>query len=385
MATIIKSKLRRVTQNGKTYLVAPLSLLVEGVLNGSKGPLFYPSEEILKTYQTWDNIPIVLEHPTDNSGGPLSASHPSVWPKAGLGRIRNPQVKGDKLKGEGWFDEERLLKIAPNIHTAILNGEKIEVSTGLFTDNVEEQGNHRGIEYNSVARNHRPDHLAILQTTIGACSVNDGCGVFNSKKKKPTTNQKGVRSMAMSKEKRKSIVDDLVANCSCGGTKMFTESDREVLNAKKDEDLMTMAQCSAKMKDMEKNAKAPDKKKKEVEEPSEDVEMNKKTPVKNQSEEEWFKSAPPNVQNMIKRYAKAEAERKESLIKKITANSRNKFSAEQLAKKDEEELSLIASLAGEDTSGSGIDWSGAGYTPMTRNQSNDDLEVLERPTLDSVK
>jgi hypothetical protein len=46
-------------------------------------------------------------------------------------------------------------------------------------------GDWNGIKYNSVAKNHRPDHLALLPGGVGACSVKDGCGIrANSENKK---------------------------------------------------------------------------------------------------------------------------------------------------------------------------------------------------------
>src|SRR5690606_13771547 len=34
--------------------------------------------------------------------------------------------------------------------------------------------------YHSVARDYKPDHIAILPDRIGACSIADGCGVNNA-------------------------------------------------------------------------------------------------------------------------------------------------------------------------------------------------------------
>ena len=57
-----------------------------------------------------------------------------------------------------------------------MDGDIIEVSTGYFADKLDESGEFEGEEYDGVQINLRPDHLAILPNTIGACSVDDGCG-----------------------------------------------------------------------------------------------------------------------------------------------------------------------------------------------------------------
>jgi hypothetical protein len=46
----------------------------------------------------------------------------------------------------------------------------------LYTDKVEEEGVWNGEEYTWVAKNFRPDHLALLPDLKGACSVADGAG-----------------------------------------------------------------------------------------------------------------------------------------------------------------------------------------------------------------
>lgn len=72
METILANSIgrtRRVIENGKQWLVAPItSIPTDGVLPGSKGPLFYPSGETKKAVRDWDGVPIVVYHPTRNGG-----------------------------------------------------------------------------------------------------------------------------------------------------------------------------------------------------------------------------------------------------------------------------------------------------------------------------
>jgi hypothetical protein len=166
--------LRR-TENGRTWLVAPVSMLVPGVLAGSRGPLYYPPEVVARDVQNWDLQPLTLGHP------PCSAHAEGVYDRQGLGAVRNPRFEGGRLRAEAWFDAERTRRIAPDVFNRLERGEPIEVSTGLYTkERPAPQGSAwRGREYSHTVIDFTPDHLAILPDQRGACSLDDGCGVHN--------------------------------------------------------------------------------------------------------------------------------------------------------------------------------------------------------------
>jgi len=181
-------KIRREILNGREYLVAPISMIVPGVLNGSKGPLLYPLDEITKNADAWNGIPIVVNHPTDEDDNPVSGRTPKVLEKSGIGTIFNVTANG-KLTAEGWFDVEKTKQLSPSTLNKLEKGETEELSTGLFTDNiaVKNKAEFNGKPYTHIARNYRPDHLAILPGKRGACSVEDGCGVnVNEENKEPS-------------------------------------------------------------------------------------------------------------------------------------------------------------------------------------------------------
>jgi hypothetical protein len=92
---------------------------------------------------------------------------------------------------EGWFDIEKTKKIDPRVFNALEKGNKLELSTGLDTDNIPAAigAAWNGRNYTHVARNYRPDHLAILPDQIGACSISDGCGVLVNQKKEKEDNK----------------------------------------------------------------------------------------------------------------------------------------------------------------------------------------------------
>jgi hypothetical protein len=183
---------RRAILNGREYYVVPMALLNPGVLNGSKGPLYYPPEEVYRDISQWNNMPLTLGHPYVD-GAPVSARLPSVLNQYSLGTVLNARVsKLGKLAADGWFDIELTKQRAPQILKAIEQGQPIELSTGLFTDNylAANGAQHNGKPYNHVAKNYKADHVAILLHEKGACSLRDGCGVLieNRVQEEPTDN-----------------------------------------------------------------------------------------------------------------------------------------------------------------------------------------------------
>lgn len=210
-----KHAIRKETLHGREYLVAHIRLLVPGVLNGSQGPLLYPIEEVSNDAQAWNGMPIVLGHPEiviDGISQHISARSPSVLSEKLMGYLFNvevsppsstgqPRARGEggdssvarglgedtiypgALEGEAWFDVQATRTISPSTLSALQKGNPIEVSTGLFLDQEKAlpDATYNGTPYDHVARNYRPDHLAILgidgSGEKGACSNDDGCGI----------------------------------------------------------------------------------------------------------------------------------------------------------------------------------------------------------------
>jgi hypothetical protein len=185
----VAGKIRQETYMGREYVVAPLRLIVPGVLPGSKGPLLYTANEISKNVHMWNGVPLVApNHPTVN-GTPVSARHPKVMEKYGIGFVYNAKATPN-LDGEGWFDKEWTRRVDSRIITALTKGTKLELSTGLFTtDHPVPEGSKdsKGVTYNAEARDHKPDHVAILTDSIGACSVASGCGLNVNQRVTPYT------------------------------------------------------------------------------------------------------------------------------------------------------------------------------------------------------
>lgn len=172
-------EVKKATLNGRDHYVVPVAMIVPGVLKGSKGALFYPPEEINKNYEAWNGMPVTNGHPTVN-GRPVSARSPAILNKFQIGVVLNTRVNNkNKLLAEAWIDIEKARSVEAEILKRIESGAPLELSTGLFTDNVpvRNKAEYNGKAYNFVARNYRPDHLALLPFEVGACSIEDGCGV----------------------------------------------------------------------------------------------------------------------------------------------------------------------------------------------------------------
>lgn len=162
---------------GRDFIVCPCVSIVEGVHNGSAGPVFYSAEELAKTPEVWNAKPVVVYHPEINGQG-VSACDPVILSNRKVGVMMKTEFvpENNGLRHEIWIDVDMANKVDTRIMEAINNSEVMEVSTGLFTDNIIEDGEWNGEEFEAIATNFRPDHLALLPDKTGACSVEDGAG-----------------------------------------------------------------------------------------------------------------------------------------------------------------------------------------------------------------
>lgn len=184
VANLSLSKVQRKSLAGKNYLVAPVSMILEGVFAGNQGPLFYDGNEISKSVASWNHKPLTVGHP-QIAGQYVSGCLPETIDQYSVGMVLNTKWNKTrkKLVAEAWFEETRL-DIVPGgnrIKEALTKQEPMEVSTGLFVDNELASGSYEGREYRGRARNFRPDHLAMIVSGVGACSVKDGAGLLVNK------------------------------------------------------------------------------------------------------------------------------------------------------------------------------------------------------------
>jgi hypothetical protein len=192
----LQGGVRREKMGGRDYVVAPAAILAEDVITGSAGPVYYPGTEIAESVPLWNHKPIVVYHPTDDQGAPISACNPSVLDARGIGMMLNARYD-DKLRAECWVDEERAKSVDARILTALNDGKQVEVSTGLFMDLETKAGVHNGKDYSGIVRRYKPDHLAALPDKVGAYSIAQGGGMLtvNQGREPERTQQVLTRSM----------------------------------------------------------------------------------------------------------------------------------------------------------------------------------------------
>lgn len=166
---------------GKNHLVVPVIMMVEGVHNGSHGPLLHLAEDLGRYPGAWNGMPVTIDHP-EEEGQNVSANSPELIDNGVVGRVYNTRMEDGKLKAEAWLDEEKLQELSVVAYEYIKQGHPLEVSVGVFTDEETATGDWNGEKYESIARNHRPDHLALLPEGEGACSWADGCGIRTNEK-----------------------------------------------------------------------------------------------------------------------------------------------------------------------------------------------------------
>jgi hypothetical protein len=200
----VTAQTRNEKLDNRDYLVIPCVMIVEGVHNGSQGPLFYSQNELSKFVCCWNMKPALLRHPDSDESG----TNIDILKNQGVGILMNTEFDSGKLKTEIWLDVDKANQLDSRIVERIENGEIIEVSTGLFTELDAVAGVWNNEQYVSSALNFRPDHLAILLDATGACSINDGAGMLRNKENK-TQNE---LSHSTIHERLRNLVRDSVPN-----------------------------------------------------------------------------------------------------------------------------------------------------------------------------
>ncbi|MDD5502847.1 MAG: DUF2213 domain-containing protein [Candidatus Thermoplasmatota archaeon] len=403
---------------GQRYLVAPMVMLVEGVHAGSGGPLYYPSEELSKTPEMWNHKPIVVYHPEIN-GKPTSACDPDILTSRKVGVIMHSRFEEGKLKAEAWLNEDRLKAVDKRILDHLEKGQMMELSTGLFTDNEEVEGEWNGESYVAIARNYRPDHLALLPDLVGACSIRDGAGFLRLNKDPHLSSLQEAIQSSFGKDHQ--LVDiqgsDVIFNGPGGmkKTSFIVENDKAILKGSaqeveqivtyqvktNDEDLIMLKEQmvealikndSTKWSEEDREVlmnldevvlgkmdpvvnENPDPEPEP--EPESEPEINQK-PERKMTVDEYIGNAPPEMQSILKNMREVHQAEKRRLVGIITSNEKNVFTEKCLMSKEIEELKALAALARKDEEPEpSLDYSGQG--PVDNGKESP--EPLPLPTI----
>jgi len=170
---------RRETVMGRDFLVVPVVMVREQILNNNLGATFLPASAINQAWaDQWNAAPAVINHPSMR-GKPVSARDPGVMNSSGVGFVYRARAENGELRAEAYIDDSRAEEVhgLPIILERIANREPVEVSTGFPAAIDPTPGVFNGEAYDKVLTPLGVDHLALLPNARGACSVSDGCGL----------------------------------------------------------------------------------------------------------------------------------------------------------------------------------------------------------------
>lgn len=233
--SVVNSKSKISTQiiDGKEHIVINdvVPIVDDIVMNG----IFYPADEINKSYMTLNDNLMPLDHPRINNEH-VSALNPQAINNFYIGAWgRNVRKSNDRVLMDAYIDRKfaestekgRMLVNRLDDMMSGKNTAPIHVSTGLTYTPDNQSGSSKGKRYTAIARNMKFDHVAILPDKQGAATPDDGVGIFvnSDGEKSPIENVSLIDSS-----------DDSISN-------VISKTIKEVLsvfkfNQKEEEDLM---------------------------------------------------------------------------------------------------------------------------------------------------
>lgn len=184
--SVVNSKSKISTQiiDGKEHIVINdvVPIVDDIVMNG----IFYPADEINKSYMTLNDNLMPLDHPRINNEH-VSALNPQAINNFYIGAWgRNVRKSKDRVLMDAYIDRKfaestekgRMLVNRLDDMMSGKNTTPIHVSTGLTYTPDNQSGSSKGKRYKSIARNMKFDHVAILPDKQGAATPDDGVGIF---------------------------------------------------------------------------------------------------------------------------------------------------------------------------------------------------------------
>jgi hypothetical protein len=222
---LVAREVRFTRYEDRDYLVVPVVMARSDVVMNEA---LLPLEELHP--DSWNGVPVTINHPVEN-GEFISANSPDIWAKWKIGQVFNAQLDGPSLKGEAWIDIDRANKLAPGLVEALLDGRPMDVSTGYFSKDVSADGEINGRTYKVVNRDVKPNHLALLPDSEGACSWQDGCGVRNNWRHKMKLSRKEKAAIETLKSTLQNDASNraLVLNCLFGNERGDDDDHRQIV------------------------------------------------------------------------------------------------------------------------------------------------------------
>lgn len=354
---------RIVKRSGRDWLIVPVVMVVEGVLNGE----YVPADELSVYVESWNGIPATLGHPAGPLGLPVSANSPEFEDRITVGRVFNTRFEDGRLKAEIWIDRQRAESMGEDARRALsrfMAGEGVEVSTGYFRDVEEKSGVFDGESYETISRNIRPDHLAILLDAEGACNWGDGCGA-------PRLNARASRVRLSGETSSESLAG--VTTSTSSSSFVVGAINQGDLNMTNEEVLAVNEELEDEVVEVEETDVEVEETDVEIEETEDEVVEPAGTPEMEGIEElRELARAVREVGGVrvlvdLVRTHRADANRERSaIVARIAANQSNAFSREELARFD------LATLRKLDASLRPVDFSGMGGTFRSNGRGDDD-------------
>ena len=360
----VTSTVRTEQWEGRSWLVAPVVALRSGVLNDE----FVSDEEVLKHPESWNGRPVVVYHPISKEGRPISANSPEVLSRQQIGQFFNAMATredGAKLKGEIWIDLTKAASLGGQAMATVQrlrSNHPLEVSTAYYRDMVMREGNLNGQAYQSIAKNIKPDHLAVLPDQVGACSWEDGCGAPRVNLREDEVDGQQVEQEAAPEqeavlESEQEVVSNQEAEIQeeTGGNDMSELIDRivadgrlaynaEQLGEMSEEALQAIVDTLEAVPTQEPQTNAQE----EAHEEADDVEQE--APAVNAEEIEMLRGLARAVNDMggvdalravVTDFAANARARHDTLVSQLVANQLCTLSREQLDRMDEDQLTAL--------------------------------------------
>lgn len=173
-----------VSKEGATYTIRGVCGAVDDiVMNG----MLYPGAELAAGAPTLEGKPAPAGHPKNSAGQYISALNGEALASAWAGAYcRNARHEGGRTLCDVVVNEAQA-KAHPDGQLllqrldAAISGENVDpihVSTGVFVEAIEANGESRGKKYTRIATKPSYDHLAILLHQNGAGTPADGVGMW---------------------------------------------------------------------------------------------------------------------------------------------------------------------------------------------------------------
>jgi molybdopterin converting factor small subunit len=165
----------KVTQNVVLFKDEPMQASISA---------YIPLAVTAASLPLWENAPIIA--PTHLK--------PQEAARNIFGHLSNPTVDGDKFTAAATVDLSLLGEKYPQLHQRLVNGEAVNGSVDIEVIAIKANGNYKGVDFEYfITEIVAVNNYAILQDTLGACSVHQGCGfnvsATNTKEEVDMTNE----------------------------------------------------------------------------------------------------------------------------------------------------------------------------------------------------